>query len=234
MAYGNTASLVPLQQLTPNRWQAIIDTLEAQTLSDFLPKSYTTEQLSGFGAQRLLLINSLKNTDNAVIEVLFRGASSITTVVIKGISRGTVLLNTSDIYAEPVLDFGTFHNLIDASIMGESHAFVRRWHKTDIMLETFDPVPLSPGTNVTTHDGLVAAARSSISSSSGHLSGTCALTPHHLGGVIGTDLLVYGMTGLSVVDASVMPLIPGAHLVSKRHVVRFGLLALFAAFRQYL
>ncbi|KAK0732997.1 hypothetical protein B0T26DRAFT_669454 [Lasiosphaeria miniovina] len=40
----------------------------------------------------------------------------------------------------------------------------------------------------------------------GHLSGTCAMMPGNLGGCVGPDLKVYGVDGLSVVDASMMPL----------------------------
>jgi choline dehydrogenase len=37
------------------------------------------------------------------------------------------------------------------------------------------------------------------------------MMPRELGGVVGQDLLVYGVTGLSVVDASVMPMLPAAY-----------------------
>lgn len=45
------------------------------------------------------------------------------------------------------------------------------------------------------------------------------MMPRELGGCVGSDLLVYGTRGLSVVDASVMPLIPGAHLQATVYAV---------------
>lgn len=45
-----------------------------------------------------------------------------------------------------------------------------------------------------------------------HPSGTTAMMPLALGGVVNTELLVYGTDNVRVVDAGVMPLIPGAHL----------------------
>ena len=45
-----------------------------------------------------------------------------------------------------------------------------------------------------------------------HLAGTCAMLPQELGGVVSPDLLVYGTSNLRVVDSSIMPLLPAAHL----------------------
>lgn len=40
-----------------------------------------------------------------------------------------------------------------------------------------------------------------------------------LGGAVGSDLLVYGTLGLSVGDASIMPLIPGTHLYATAYAI---------------
>jgi choline dehydrogenase-like flavoprotein len=45
------------------------------------------------------------------------------------------------------------------------------------------------------------------------------MTPRHLGGVVGTDLLVYGVTGLSITDLSISPMIPGAHTCSTVYAI---------------
>ena len=45
------------------------------------------------------------------------------------------------------------------------------------------------------------------------------MMPEKLGGVVGSDLRVYGVRGLSVVDASIMPLIPAAHMSATVYAV---------------
>lgn len=45
-----------------------------------------------------------------------------------------------------------------------------------------------------------------------HPSGTCAMLPLEQGGVVDTHLRVHGSKNLRVVDASIFPMIPAAHL----------------------
>jgi choline dehydrogenase-like flavoprotein len=52
-----------------------------------------------------------------------------------------------------------------------------------------------------------------------HPSGTTAMMPVELGGVVGPRLGVYGTVGLRVVDAGVMPLVVGAHLQAAVYAV---------------
>jgi hypothetical protein len=42
-----------------------------QDASEFLPASYTQEQIAGYEAQRLLLADSMSRADNAVLEAPF-------------------------------------------------------------------------------------------------------------------------------------------------------------------
>ncbi|KAK9781340.1 putative GMC oxidoreductase protein [Seiridium cardinale] len=81
------------------------------------------------------------------------------------------------------------------------------------------PIKMQPGTSITTPEGLEVAVRNFTPSTICHLSGMCGMAPKNLGRVIGTDTKVYGVTGLSVVDAAVMTLISAAHLCSTGHAV---------------
>jgi choline dehydrogenase-like flavoprotein len=217
---GNTAALIPLKVLSPETWEDSVKAFEKQNVSTYLPSSYTKEQIQGYQKQRKLLAESLRQKDNAVIELPFNALSSFPLVLIKPLSRGTILLDPANKYAEPILDYHSFANPLDALNMLDSFKFTRRYHaESKTMVQTFNATELVPGPAVTNDVELDAYIRNSTASSTAHLSGTCALTPRKLGGVVGVDLLVYGVTGLSVVDASIMPLIPGAHTCTTVYAV---------------
>ena len=58
------------------------------------------------------------------------------------------------------------------------------------------------------------------------------MMPRHLGGVVSAELLVYGVTGLSVADSSIQPLIPGAHICATVYAVaeKVGVFSLISVF----
>lgn len=66
-------------------------------------------------------------------------------------------------------------------------------------------------TNTTVNDELLDLVKGNLTTEF-HPSGTTAMLPRELGGVVDTDLKVYGTTNLRVVDAGVMPMVLGAHL----------------------
>ncbi len=88
---------------------------------------------------------------------------------------------------------------------------MRKWFQTPSQAP-LTPVEIIPGYNVTSDADLISAIRVYSTPTIGHALGTCAMMPRELGGVVGADLKVWGVNGLSVVDASIMPLAPGTHL----------------------
>ena len=78
-------------------------------------------------------------------------------------------------------------------------------------MQELGPIELSPGADVTSDADIRAALRQQVQPTYSHLCSTCSMMKREFGGVVGPDLLVYGAEALSVVDASIMPLIPAAH-----------------------
>lgn len=80
-------------------------------------------------------------------------------------------------------------------------------------------VETNPGTNVTTDDEIAASIRTFATSTWAHPVGTLAMMKKEYGGVVDSTLSVYGVQGLRVVDASIMPLIPATHTSSTVYAV---------------
>ena len=209
MGVGNALATVPLPTLTDN-YQTIINKAQAQSAAQYLPSSYTPENIAGYLKQRDILLASFARKNNGVVEIPFSGGASTSLVLEKPLSRGTVSLNPSDKYAEPVIDYNTNVNPVDMDIMVAMIKFGRKWMAAPSM-QVLTPIEQSPGTSVQTDQQLANYAIQGMTASTAHGSGTSPMQPQELGGVESPDLLVYGVTGLSVGDISIMPMIPGTH-----------------------
>lgn len=209
MGVGNVGAWVPLPVLATD-YQSIISTINSQSAAQYLPSTYTSAQVAGFQAQRDLLAASYGHTTAGVIEIPFSGSGGTSLSLEHPLSRGTILINTSNKYAEPTVDYNTFINPVDPLIMARAYQFVRKWMGTTAMKQ-LSPSEQAPGSSLTTDTQLVNSARSGTRPSTAHGCCTAAMQPQAQGGVVGPDLLVYGVTGLSVGDISIIPLIPAAH-----------------------
>jgi choline dehydrogenase len=132
-------------------------------------------------------------------------------VLLHPLSRGTVNINTTHPYnTEPIVDYRTLSNPLDIDLITEMIRFKRRYH-FNTSLSIFGPNELAPGPTVVSDEALAGSVRNGITPTEYHPSGTCAMLPKELGGVVDESLRVYGVDGLRVVDASVMPMLPGAN-----------------------
>jgi len=200
---------VPLPQLT-TAWKDIIADLKKQDGTDFLPSTYTPEQINGWRRQRDLLAASYASLESSVTEIPFSGGATTSLVLQRQASRGTVVLNTTDKYAEPIVDYFTNINPVDRRIGVEMLRFYRKymaWPSHQVRA----PIELAPGANVTSDEGIAEYFANGMISGIGHSCCTAALGPKELGGVLSPELLVHGVTGLSVGDISLIPLIPATH-----------------------
>ncbi|KIJ35121.1 GMC oxidoreductase [Sphaerobolus stellatus SS14] len=125
----------------------------------------------------------------------------ITSLVLeKPLSRGTVPLNPTDKYAEATIDYNTNINLSDSEVMVAMLKFYRKWMAAPSM-QQLTPVKDSKATR----------GQVSMGSSTAHSCCTTAMAPQEFAGVVSSNLMVYGVTGLCVGDISIIPIIPSAH-----------------------
>jgi choline dehydrogenase len=124
-------------------------------------------------------------------------------------SRGSVRLVTKDPTAAPLIDPAFLTDERDAVGMLNAMRLARRLGQTTAMAK-WRKEELLPGPDVSTEAELRAFLRRSLGTY-WHPAGTCAMGSAPTA-VVDLDLKVNGVEGLRVVDASVMPSVPGANL----------------------
>ena len=145
------------------------------------------------------------------MEFPFAGQSAPVFAFLKPASRGTINIASSDPNVEPAIDFKALSNPVDLQVFISIFRFMRKFFNSSTMAQ-LGPVELLPGPSVSTDADITAALRNMlVQPSFFHACCTAAMMPKNKGGVVGTDLLVYGVKNVSIVDASIMPLIPGTH-----------------------
>ncbi|KAK3291476.1 uncharacterized protein B0H64DRAFT_427067 [Chaetomium fimeti] len=226
-ANGNTIAYHSLstlhRQTSPSTPSTLATTLLTQNATAHLPPIYQTSPalLRGFLAQRALLARSFTSPTSAITCHPLRGNGVAPLPLLKPLSRGTVTLDPT---AEgggggggggllPVVQYHTLQNPVDAAnvvgIVRHARAF---WGGEGLG-------GLGP---VETDEELLRrlrADRGVFWPSLAHPCGTCAMMPERLGGCVDAELKVYGVGGLRVVDASVMPLIVGSALQATVYAV---------------
>ncbi|TGO47262.1 hypothetical protein BCON_0286g00050 [Botryotinia convoluta] len=209
------AAFIPLAQLT-SQSQETIDQARAQNVSDYLPSIYLNNSalLKGYLAQRDIILDHFSRTDAAVIEIpigttgpgmrLRRRKASL--------PRNHHTLPVLP-FSQPIINYHTFSSPTDSLILTSCIRYIRSYYSSPL-LSSYSPTENFPGPAAQTDEEILAALISAgaIAPSFAHPSGTCALGKRELGGCVGKDLLVYGVRKVSVVDASVMPIIPATHL----------------------
>ncbi|KAJ3943519.1 uncharacterized protein N0V96_006444 [Colletotrichum fioriniae] len=188
------------------------DLVNNQTFIDEAKAEFEANR-TGYAAQQTRLAAALRSPGAAFYNFFLRGAPTESNfVLLHPLSRGTISLNTSDpFFSEPVVDYRALSNPTDLAVQIEFIRFTRRYFLESATLARYAPVETVPGANVTTDEALGEAVRRMVSPTTFHPVGTAAMMPRALGGVVDEGLEVYGVRGLSVVDASVMPDLPGAY-----------------------
>ncbi|KAK2799841.1 hypothetical protein FQN51_006442 [Onygenales sp. PD_10] len=204
--------------------KSLIAILENQAPGTSLPEVYRDEEtlLAGFEAQRKILTEQLRAGSVAAIEMPYGGTGQVPNSLQKPLSHGTVHLNTTHPHAEPIVTYNALTNPFDRTALYTSIQFTRRYFNTTT-LARLHPHEVSPGANNTSQEEVLAALRAggplSLGPSFAHAGCSGPMMPREMGGCVGGDLRVYGTEGVRVVDGSVMPVVPAAHLQAGLYAV---------------
>lgn len=138
---------------------------------------------------------------------------SVESILQHPFSRGQVIAPSSSAFDYPIADPGVYRNNIDRAIMHESVSFTRKIMATASM-GGLKPTEAVPGASADV-DAWIRSTTICIY----HPAGTAKIGPREDGGVVDKNLKVYGVQGLRVVDASVMPMVPAAHIMATVYAV---------------
>lgn len=128
-------------------------------------------------------------------------------------SRGSSHINSSDFEAKPIFDPNYLSNPYDLEGVAQIAKFLRTIAQTPPMSYAWTS-EYEPGRDVVTTDEDWLSYAQTNMASIWHPIGTCAMMPKEDGGVVSPELKVYGVDGLRVVDASVMPALVSGHIQS--------------------
>ncbi|CAO2652268.1 Nn.00g005510.m01.CDS01 [Neocucurbitaria sp. VM-36] len=219
---GSAALFLPFKDFS-SRYKNITALISKQNATAYLPRRYSENEdlLKGFLAQRRIVIDQYLSNDATIGEYPIQPWGSAATAVQKPLSRGTLTLNKTNPAANPIIVRNAFQNPVDKMVLGELVRWNRDHWTTAPLLQRYAPVETVPGAQYQTDDEIFEASidAAALNLTFAHSSGGCALMPKALGGCVDPDLKVYGVDNLRVVDASILPLIPAAHLQATMYAV---------------
>ncbi|KAF8179349.1 pyranose dehydrogenase [Mycena galopus ATCC 62051] len=134
---------------------------------------------------------------------------SIFIAVVSPVSRGSVVINSSDPFAPPLIDPGYFSNKWDLLAIRDGISLAERFVSAPAW-SGFVGAMTPNLANLSSAD-LDTAIRN-MAAPNLHMVGTAGMSARGAPyGVVNPDLQVKGAVGLSVIDASVVPIVPAAH-----------------------
>lgn len=133
-------------------------------------------------------------------------------VLIAPLSRGFVHINSSDIEEPAIINPQYYTHPLDIDIHVASTKLARKIITASPGLGDLNSGEIEPGMKITSDEDVKSWLSNNVRSD-WHPVGTCSMLPKNLGGVVDSNLKVYGTANLRIVDASIMPLEVSSHLM---------------------
>lgn len=208
-------------------WVSLVQNASTTTNNNAIPSDTHATVRAGYLAQRAQQLRLLRDPSEGAVEILADSIGSLSLAMMRPLSRGTVRARSASIFDLPVIDPRYCADALDCVVLARALLFNCALVATPAMagLEAVVQAPYfcPNGTageeeSQETDARMLALVREKLVTEF-HPSGTTAMMPLDMGGVVDTDLMVYGTSNLRVVDAGVMPVIIGAHLQAPVYAV---------------
>lgn len=208
---GLALAMIPLRNMTDEYESIVVEALAQDPAAYLLPDVDETV-LEGFKAQRDILMDHYRSFEATAMEITYEGRAEFDAALQRPLSRGTILIKTADPLAVPEIDYRVYTNPVDMRVAVAVVRTARDFMYTPAM-RALGVVEHVPGAAVQSDAEIEDAIRSTLGQPTfGHISGSCAMQQRAHGGVVSPRLQVYGVQGLRVIDASIMPLVSTTHL----------------------
>ena len=212
---GDFLAFLPLSTITNSSAQ-IHAAARNQSSAAYLPSGTPKEVEKGYSHQMKILNNKLLSEKSAILEIIWADGAVVLGLQ-QPFSRGSVETVSANVFDGVNADAGFLRNPLDVAVLTEGVRFARKLAATSAIQE-LEPTEILPGRNVTSDQDLETFIRSTAGTLY-HPAGSCKLGARESGGVVDQSLRVYGVQGLRVVDASVIPMLPAAHLMTTVYAI---------------
>ncbi|CAO1633866.1 unnamed protein product [Jaminaea pallidilutea] len=126
-------------------------------------------------------------------------------------ARGTVHIKSKSAGDAPSIQPNYYNNHFDLDLSVAGLEYLRKIANTT-QYSSYTSREVVPGSNVTSKADLTAFLKDKGTTTEYHPIGSCSMLPRNQGGVVDSDLVVYGTSNVRVIDASIMPLHTSAHI----------------------
>ncbi|KAN0059925.1 hypothetical protein ACQY0O_007898 [Thecaphora frezii] len=145
------------------------------------------------------------------------GEIQLATALQAPFSRGTVKIASHDAFDKPLINPNYLQHRSDVELLRSGFQVARKIGQV-APIHSLLGDEVAPGTSVQSDDEWDKWIASVVGTEY-HPSSTCAMLDEEDGGVVDSELMVYGTANVRVVDASVIPLSLSAHLMSTTYAI---------------
>ncbi|OHW90101.1 GMC oxidoreductase [Colletotrichum incanum] len=202
-ALGNDSRMVALAKEAAGEDPSIVDLKKLEFMSD--PSIPQLEVIFSDG------YTGVKGYPAATSPLFGKGFFTLIAAIMHPMSRGSIHVNPSNTTGKPIINPNYFAHEHDLDAAIQAIKYCRKIAQTEPMKSTWES-EYEPGLDVVQTDEQWKQFALNTTLSIFHPVGTCSMLPKQDGGVVDSNLKVYGTSNLRVVDASVIPLLVSAHV----------------------